>query len=225
MHSSEKRTSKGSTIILSSKSLISLYVEQVLNQKEIPSRVHQFCYDHKINEAEFYAFFGSFEGIQLEIWNVFFKETMDLLETDPALSTYSDREKTIAFFHSFFQILAQHRDYILFALREYKEDLRDVRQLKSLRMHLKSFAEKLVRAEGNDQNQKDPRMSGTIFAEGFWLQTLFLLKYWMNDDSKDYTNTLNAIENSVHAIFDVFRSSPSEGVLDFGSLPWKKTGA
>lgn len=225
MDSSEKQTRNKSTILISRKSLISIYTEQVLAEQKVPTSVYQFCYENNMTEAEFYSFFGSFEGIQLEIWNSFFKEAIELTKKEPLYGTFSDREKTLTFFYAFFEVLTQNRSYVLFALKDHRDDLRNTRQLKSLRLHIKEFAAALIGNNNRQQNPQDLKNSVSIFSEGFWLQTLFLLKYWMDDHSSTFENTEIAIENSVHASFDVFHSSPSDKVLDFGKLSWKKKGA
>ena len=66
------------------------------------------------------------------------------------------------------------------------------------------------------------KQSVTVFSEGAWIQTLFLLKYWMDDNSAGFENTDIAIEKSVRAIFDVFDTQPLESVLDFGKFLWKE---
>lgn len=47
-----------------------------------------------------------------------------------------------------------------------------------------------------------------IFAEAVWIQFLFLLKFWANDNSPAFESTDVAIEKSVNTAFDVFDNTP-----------------
>ena len=60
--------------------------------------------------------------------------------------------------------------------------------------------------------------SETIYSEGAWVQMLFLLKFWMDDDSAGFEKTDMAIEKSVNTIFDVFDNTPLDAVFDFGKF-------
>lgn len=58
---------------ISREQIISVYMESVLINERTPKSIFKFCRENKISEEEFYSFFGSFEGIQKEIWNLFHK--------------------------------------------------------------------------------------------------------------------------------------------------------
>ncbi len=100
--------------------------------------------------------------------------------------------------------------------------MKHVSQLKGLRTRIKGFAAGLI-AERNDEKQlKLLKNPVPVFSEGAWIQTLFLLKYWMDDNSPKFERTDIVIEKSVRAIFDVFDTTPLESVIDFGKYLWKE---
>jgi hypothetical protein len=135
---------------------------------------------------------------------------------------YSNQEKMLTFFYTFFELLTLNRSYVLFTLKEHKNMMKNLSQLKGLRKDIKHFAATLIRENNEDKKLKILKQSVTIFSEGAWLQTLFLIKYWMDDNSAGFENTDIAIEKSVRAIFDVFDTQPLESVLDFGKFLWKE---
>lgn len=50
------------------------------------------------------------------------------------------------------------------------------------------------------------------------MQFLFLLKFWIDDQSPAFEKTDVAIEKSVTVIFDVFETTPLDSILDFGKF-------
>lgn len=218
---SETKTNNPSEKISSDK-IISIYMETVLTEERFPTSVFKFCKNNNFTEAEFYSHFGSFDGIQKEIWNSFYTQTMDLIESDNAYENFENREKILTFYYTFFEILTLNRSYVLFVLREHRNMMKNLSQLKGLRSNIKEFSSSLIREDNETKNLKVLKRSPQVFSEGAWLQTLFLLKYWMDDNSAGFENTDIAIEKSVRAIFDLFDNSPLESILDFGKFLWKE---
>ena len=202
--------------------IISLYMETVLLNEKTPKSVFKFCKENNFEEAVFYEYFGSFEGLQVEIWNSFYKQTILLANKDEAYPNYSNREKMLTFFYTFFELLTLNRSYVLFTLKEHRNVMKNMSQLKGLRRNIKHFASDLIRENNEDKKLNVLKQSVTIFSEGAWVQTLFLMKYWMEDNSASFENTDIAIEKSVRAIFDVFDTQPLESILDFGKFLWKE---
>lgn len=215
----KKSTLKSKT---SKEIIISLYMESVLLNEKTPKSVFKFCKDNNFEEATFYEFFGSFEGLQMEIWNSFYKKTILLANTDEAYLNYSNREKMLTFFYTFFELLTLNRSYVLFTLKEHRNMMKNLSQLTGLRRNIKHFAADLIRENNEEKQLKILKQSVSVFSEGAWVQTLFLLKYWMEDNSASFENTDVAIEKSVRAIFDVFDTQPLESILDFGKFLWKE---
>lgn len=202
--------------------IISAYMEYVIEQEHTPKSVYKFCKDHKMTEAEFYGFFGSFEGLQQQIWNSFFDHSMQLAHKNKLYEQFSNQEKMLTFFFTFFELLTANRSYVLFALKEHQDIMKNLSQLKGLRSHIKEFAGELIEDANDEKQLKILKQPVSVFSEGAWLQTLFILKYWMEDNSANFEKTDVVIEKSVRAIFDVFQTTPLESVLDFGKFLWKE---
>ncbi|MGO4911462.1 TetR/AcrR family transcriptional regulator [Leeuwenhoekiella sp. W20_SRS_FM14] len=199
-----------------------MYMEYVLEHGLRPTSVFKFCKEHNIEEGAFYNFFGSFQGIRESIWVSFFDNTINVLHKNPDYSTYPNREKMLSFFYTFFEVLTANRSYVLYALHEQKDTLKSLGQLRDLRLKVRDYAGELIEDANDEKASRLTKNPVSIFSEGAWLQTLFLLKYWMDDNSARFEKTDVAIEKSVNAIFDVFNTTPLESILDFGKFLFKE---
>ncbi|WP_338039009.1 TetR family transcriptional regulator C-terminal domain-containing protein [Maribacter litopenaei] len=140
-------------------------------------------------------------------------------------AAFTNRDKLLTFFYTFFEMLTLNRSYVLFALTQSGNQLKSLEQLKGLRIYFKDFAKELI-ADGNEQKtSKITKHNPSIFSEGAWLQLLFLLKFWMNDESQGFEKTDMAIEKSVNTVFDLFDNTPLENIVDFGKFLYKETFA
>ncbi len=197
-------------------------MEYVLEHETTPKTVYKFCKENKMTEEQFYQFFGSFEGVQQEIWNTFYQKSIDLMHKSPEVEQFGSREKLLTFYFTFFEMLTANRSYVLFMLKEHREPLKNLSQLKGLRKKIISFVKGLIEEDNKDKNVKLLQRNERIFSEAAWLQTLFLLKFWMDDHSPQFEKTDVAIEKSVNTVFDVFDNTPLERVLDFGKFLFKE---
>lgn len=202
--------------------IIDMYMDYVLEHEMVPKSIYKFCKNNSIQEEDFYKFFGSVEGLQKAIWEKFFQNTMSLMQKNKEYDGFSNKDKMLTFFFSFFELLTLNRSYVLFTLKEHKNMLKNLEQLKGLRKHLKSFASDLIEDGNTDKNLRITMHNPRIFSEGAWLQFMFLLKFWMDDSSPGFEKTDLAIEKSVNTIFEVFDNTPLETILDFGKFLYKE---
>lgn len=202
--------------------LITLYMDQVLETGTTPKNIYKFTKDNGLKEEEFYEFFGSFEALQKGVWERFFEHSIEVMEKSEEYSGFSAREKLLTFYYTFFEILSANRSYVLFSLKEEKGALKKLQQLTALRKRVKEFGRDIVRESRLKEEERTVKTPGSAFAEATWLQLLFLLKFWMEDNSLQFEKTDVAIEKSVNTVYELFDTTALERVLDFGKFIWKE---
>jgi hypothetical protein len=197
-------------------------MKTVLTTETKPKSIYKFCLENNIKETDFYNFFGSFEALERGIWTNFFKHSINLSQQAEDYEKFGNKDKMLIFLYTFFEMLTANRSYVLFALEEPKDIVKNMSQLKELRGHIKKHAASLIEEQNDIQQLKILKHPAKIFSEGAWIQTLFILKYWMEDSSPSFEKTDLVIEKSVRVIFDVFETAPLASVVDFGKFLWKE---
>ena len=216
-----KKTGKSSA----EKQIVSAYMTYVLEHEKKPVSVYKFCKEIDVTEETFYKHFGSLETLQKSIWKVFFNNTMEVLQKNKEYEQYSNKDKMLSFFFTFFEVLTLNRSYVLYTLKENGFMMKNMEQLKGLRGQIKDFARELIEDGNSEKAYKISRHNPTLFSEGAWLQCLFLIKFWSDDSSQGFEKTDMAIEKSVKTIFDVFDNTPLDSILDFGKFLYKENMA
>ena len=202
--------------------ILEYYINSVLEHEKEPHSVYRFCKELKIEESAFYAHFGSLDQLKAHIFTQFFNNAIDLIQKEKGYQSKTPKEKLLSFYFTFFEVLLLNRSYVLFALNKQKTPLEKMATLKSLRHAFKEFFTVLIQ-DGNALKQsKFSQHPETVFAEGAWLQFIFLLKFWIEDTSSGFEKTDMAIEKSVRTVFDLFDSTPVDSVIDFGKFLWKE---
>lgn len=212
----------GKTEELTKDRLIELYMNYVLENEEEPGTVFKFSKENGFSEAEFYNFFGSFDGLKKGIWERFFEHTLEVMQNSKEYASFNNREKMLTLYYTFFEILTANRSYVLFILKREDSMLKNAGQLSGLRREIKNYTTELIRRGNEDKQTNLLKRSETIFSEAAWVQLMFLIKFWMDDNSPQFESTDVAIEKSVNTVFDLFENTPLERVLDLGKFLWKE---
>lgn len=215
-------TKKTSAKKITKQQLIDSYMQYVLENEKMPVSIYKFSKENGFTEQDFYTHFGSFDALKSGIWTTFYDMTLNLSQKNKDYEEFSNQEKMLTFFYTFFELLTANRSYVLFALNEEKDKLKALQQLAPLRKKVKAFAAELIEAKNDEQQLKFLKQPAVVFSEGAWLQFVFILKFWMDDSSPAFEKTDVVIEKSVRAIFDVFATTPLESVIDFGKFIWKE---
>ena len=201
--------------------IITLYMQQMLMGEHLPKTVFAFCKKNDIEESDFYTFFGSFDGLKKEIWNKFLENTISTLQNDSSFSGFSPKNKLLTFYFTLFEVLTLNRSYVLYTLKDNKEGLSNLAQLKQFRMAMKEFVSNNIAIE-ETRVSKLSKITKPVYSEGAWIQFLFILKFWMDDNSKGFEKTDIIIEKSVNTVVDLLDSKPLENIIDLGKFLWSE---
>jgi hypothetical protein len=220
MATAKRAKSKKSTV--DDNAIITAYMQHVLANNEIPKNAYVFCKAHEINEDDFYAFFGSLDALQQDIWVKFFENAVATIEKEAAFETYSDKNKLLTLYFTLFEILTLNRSYVLFSLKENKEGLKHLKQMKGFRNRFKQYIVDTVKSVSSESFGRFDKVTEPVYAEGAWIQFLFLFKFWMDDTSKGFEKTDVLIEKSVNTVVDLLNTKPLESLFDLGKFLWKE---
>jgi len=216
------KTSKAKQKQIDDDVIISLYMQDVLETNEEPKNAFVFCKQHHIEESDFYSFFGSLDEVKKTIWVKFFENAVATIEKEPAFETYSDKNKLLTMYFTLFEILTLNRSYVLYSLKENKDGLKNLKNLSSFRNHFKDYIVNTIKSKPSALFSKAAKVTELVYAEGAWLQFLFLLKFWIEDTSKGFEKTDVLIEKSVNTIVDLLDTQPLESLFDLGKFLWKE---
>ena len=197
------------------KDIMSLYMESMLQGKEIPS-VYSFCKDNGLEETDFYKEYASFEQLKASIYEKFVSETVKMITETDGFEAYSSREKLLSFYYTFFELLTANRSYVVLTLKEAK--LESLKNLSGLRSAFTKFIGELGLLDIPIPQEMINKVKDKAISEAAVLQLMFTLKFWLNDTSPSFEKTDSLIEKSVNASFDIIKSLPAGSIFDLGKF-------
>ncbi|MGG6230145.1 TetR family transcriptional regulator C-terminal domain-containing protein [Tenacibaculum sp. SDUM215027] len=201
--------------------IIEWYMNTVLSSGQ-PNSIFSFAQENNFEEADFYKHFSSFESLEKAIFGVFAKETIHLLHKTEAYKDYSSKDKLLSFYFTFFELLTANRSYVLLQFKEMKTDFSRLSVLKVLRVEFIDFVNGLDLEKIDFKNEKVNKIQDKTVAEGYWMQLLMILKFWIDDESPNFEKTDLFIEKSVKASFAIQQIASVKSVIDLAKFLWKE---
>ncbi|TPG37879.1 TetR family transcriptional regulator C-terminal domain-containing protein [Flavobacterium pectinovorum] len=205
--------------------IVSKYMDEVLEKGQKPKSVYHFAKENDFTETEFYAFFGTLEGLEKEIFRLFLANTIDLLHKNADYQEYDMKNKMLSFYFTFFEILTANRSYVLQALKIDRNPIRNLVQLTSLREGFKEYVSEILTDDyrlEQEKFQKFQKFQEKAIQESGWLQLMMTIKFWIDDESAAFEKTDIFIEKSVNASFELMNVAPMNHLLDFGKFLFKE---
>lgn len=197
------------------------YIDHLLLNGTPPPTIYRFVTDMGIDEKEFYRHYTSFDAIEEEVWYEVMDQTMEVLESDAAYGDFTAREKFLAFLYTHLEVLKDQRSYALLRIGE----LGDWRGTPPV---FRSYKERFVREakEWIDQAIHEDEIASRPFLSdryhtAFWLQLVFVLKFWASDRSPGFESSDAAIEKAVNLSFKILGDTTPDSIVDFAKFLWQ----
>ena len=205
-------------------SIRTAYIDYVLTEGHEPKSVYIFAKKNEMAEAEFYNFFGTFEGLEKNIWADFTERTILEIKTQEVWIQYSAREKALSFFYSFFELLKVNRSFALHSYKKVPRGINTPRVFESMKILFENFAEQILNEGIETSELTDRKFLSKKYKDALWLQLGFVMNFWMKDSSAGFEKTDEAIEKGVNVTFDLFQRTPIDNLFDYGKFLAKNGG-
>lgn len=201
--------------------LMARFKEYVLQKEGAADSVYQFSKYLNIEEAAFYDHFSSLRAIKKQIWRQYFDETLARLQPDEVYLNYTVREKLLAFFYTFFELLKGDRSFVVKTTGSTLRSTLSNEYLDDFKTQYFNYINEII-AEGKESGEiADRLLIGKQYAQGLWLQFLFLLNFWVKDESKGFEKTDAAIEKAINLSADLMGRSALDSFTDFAKFVYQ----
>ncbi len=203
---------------IDSNKIINLYMDHVLEHGSKPKTIYKFAKDNGFEESLFYTHFGSFDTLEKIIFENFYSLTLEALENSDSYGDFDARQKLLAFYFTFFELLTVNRSFMTYALNDHIKSIQHLVVLQNLRQKFKHFIHELPIELLDTKSEKLESLQTKGLQESAWMQLLVTIKFWLDDESPGFEKTDLFIEKSVNASFDLMNIKPLQSVIDLGKF-------
>lgn len=193
-------------------------MEYVLEHGTQPASIFKFVRDLKIKEDVFYEHFNSFENVEKEVWLGMLTQTLETIQSEEVYDQYSAREKLLAFYYTFIEVMKGNRSFILQTTPMSKKPDMQPYFLEYFKKGFMEWIEEILLEATETEEVKNRPYISNRYKDGIWIQFLFVLRFWIKDDSRGFEKTDAAIEKAVNLSFDLMGRGPLDAMIDFAKF-------
>lgn len=199
-------------------SIQNAYIDYVLTEGEQPKSVYIFAKQNEMSEAEFYQFYGSFEAVEQGIWAGFAAKTLAEIRAQEVWEGYSSREKALSFFYGFFELIKSSRSFAVYSIKKQPKGFTTPKVFIPLKDLFEGFADEILKEGIESTELSDRKYFSKKYKDALWIQFVFVLNFWINDNSAGFEKTDEAIEKGINVTFDLFQRSPIDNLFEYGKF-------
>ncbi|MEM9226804.1 MAG: TetR family transcriptional regulator C-terminal domain-containing protein [Verrucomicrobiota bacterium] len=199
---------------MTAEKLTEAYLAHLLDHGKPPASVYKFCQELKIPEKDFYSKYPSFKALEGHIWKALFSDTHAVLEKDKDYAGYPVRQKLAAFYYTFFEAALNRRSFIELRFAGFPGGLA-CPSLKKFQDAFEEYAQGLIK-EGQESGEIAERGKlADLYPGGIFAQWVFIVDFWLKDESEQFSRTDALIEKSVALGFDAIGTQVVDSAFDF----------
>jgi hypothetical protein len=202
--------------------LLKDYSNYVLEHNEKPKSVFQFAKEIKIEEAQFYEFFSSFESIEKQYFKILFNKTVEVVLQSEDFENYDAKTKLLSLYFTFFENLTQNRSLVMYLLENNNNPMNVSKKMIHVKEEFISFFKTLQIQPLDLKNATAHKYQDVSICNIGWSHFLATVNFWLRDTSASFEKTDIFIEKSVSASFDLLEIIPLKNIIDFGKFLWKE---
>lgn len=198
------------------------YIHYVLEKNKRPNSIYLFVKEIGIDEKTFYQHYTTFYEVEAAIWADTFKETIEKIQQEEVYEGYSVREKALALYFTLIESLKAIRSFAVYSFKNTKDFPIDGGVLKESKEVFKDFVAQLMTEGIYTGEIADRTFLTERYASGLWWETVFIVRFWVHDSSKNFERTDAAIEKSVNLSFDLLGKNIADATFDFVKFLFSK---
>ena len=169
--------------------IISRYMEYLPAHDKDELTSLDFCTECSLTEEEFNGYFESIRDLEKTIWHKVLTAAISTIKSDGQFQEFSDKDKMLSLYYTFFENLTLNQDYFLQNLNYRNSVFDKFRLFQLIKRTQNEFVKDIFASTDNPIGQikvlpmEKIRLNG--LQEGFWALTLFLIDFWKKDSSEN----------------------------------------
>lgn len=200
------------------------FVDYVLINGHKPDSVYKFVKQLDIEEVEFYKYFSTFEAVEASIWRSYFNNTLETIKSQDVYEGYSSREKILSFYFGLVEHLKSHRSYVTWSFKNTKKlQFSTPYFLSDFKTMFEEFANDVIQQGIGSSEIIDRKFISDKYKDALWLQLMFVINFWVEDNSTDFERTDEAIEKGLNVTFDLMATSPLDSMIEYGKFLYRNS--
>ncbi|MDX2283867.1 MAG: hypothetical protein NW241_06875 [Bacteroidia bacterium] len=191
------------------------YAQWVAAHGKRPASIQEFAAASGIDAADISSRYASLRVIEQTVFLDLFLETLRRLRSSPEYASYETaQEQILALMYTWLEVLGQQRAFLLVLHQEEGLPYQPEGYTALTAGPFRQWVQPLLQ-DGIDRGEIAARMAlSQWYQDALWANALVMLRFWLNDRSRNSERTDAAVEKLVRFTFDLLRPNALDSGLD-----------
>ena len=207
---------------ISASEIITFYMDFMVEHQTKPDSVENFAQLHQFDDVIFYEHFTSFKDLEKSIYNVLFENSLVILKQSPEYHNFSKKDKLLSLYYTFFENMTLNQAYVKLCLSGFENQLKALSTFSLIKQSFTTFIDELNLETINLNIDNVETIQKKAIKESAWIQFLFILKFWLDDTSKDSEKTDILIEKSINTGIELLDTKSLHNMIDLAKFLYKE---
>ncbi len=147
-------------------------------------------------------------------WSAIFDKTLEICQEDENYSTYSAREKMLAFVFTFLQNITLDEPQFASLLKQKRIPFLNNTHLAALKSDFNNYTDTLIFEATNSGEIQARPLIANYYKQVLWNAFSSILYFWAKDKSDHKENTDVMVEKTIHFTFDLLAPNAIDSGVD-----------
>ena len=192
-------------------------MDAVIRLQGKPDSIESLGEHYDFDANSFHEHYKDFEELDKVIFRTLLDVSIATLAESSEYSSFDKKDKLLSLYYTFFENLTLNREFVLITLKAYGLSLDTISLFSELKQSFDGFVDSLAMEPLNLTSTLESFQKKSI-KEGFWVQFLLTIKFWMSDDSPQCEKTDIFIEKSVNTALELLNTKSLHNIIDLGKF-------
>lgn len=207
---------------ISESQVITHYMDFVSEHGNKPDSIESLAEFYNFDSNYFYDYFTSFKELEKHIYNLLFLNSLSILEQSPGYFNFDKKDKLLSLYYTFFENLALNEAYVKVNLKGLEYQLKALSSFSLFKKSFIGFMKGLNIETLSFNLEKVEKIQKKSIYEGAWVQMLLVIKFWIEDDSKDFEKTDIFIEKFINTSYELIDTKSFQNIIDLAKFLYKE---
>lgn len=192
-------------------------MDVVVKDQGKPSDVESLASQYNFEPDLFHEHFESFEALDRAIFKTLIDISIATLAESPDFVSFSKKDKLLSLYYTLFENFTLNREFVVITIKGYGLSLNAISLFSELKESFMGFVDSL-QMETLRLNDTVESIQKKSIKEGFWVQFLLTVKFWLSDDSDQCEKTDIFIEKSINTGVELLNTRSLNNIIDLGKF-------
>jgi len=193
------------------------YMDAVVKNQGKPADVDSLGKAYNFDPELFHDHYESFEALDKTIFKTLIDVAIATLVETPDFGAFSKKDKLLSLYYTLFENFTLNREFVVLTIKGYGLSLNAISLFSELKESFMGFVDSL-KLETLSLNETIESIQRKSIKEGFWVQFLLTVKFWIDDDSDQCEKTDIFIEKSVTTSIELLNTKSLHNIIDLGKF-------